>query len=234
MMSQLLISVTSVEEASIALQHAADIIDLKNPAEGALGALPLDTIVEITEFVSRSADGQKKITSATIGDLPMQPELLFNQVMALSSAGVDIIKIGFFVASDGKPSDYQSCLDALASQANTGFGLVAVLFAELVYPETLLPAICKAGFSGIMFDTVHKNGKTVLDYYSVNEMKNIAHDIRHAGLRFGLAGSLNVQHLPLIKTIAPDYIGFRGGVCDAHSRTAALDPDKIKAIRALL
>ena len=40
-MSKLLISVTSAEEALLALEGGADIIDMKNPLEGALGALPL-------------------------------------------------------------------------------------------------------------------------------------------------------------------------------------------------
>ena len=38
---QLLISVCTLDEAKIALAQGADIIDLKNPHAGALGALPL-------------------------------------------------------------------------------------------------------------------------------------------------------------------------------------------------
>jgi len=43
-MTQLLISVTNVEEAQIALNSGADFIDLKDPNGGALGALPLDIV----------------------------------------------------------------------------------------------------------------------------------------------------------------------------------------------
>ncbi|MGB8549761.1 MAG: (5-formylfuran-3-yl)methyl phosphate synthase, partial [Xanthobacteraceae bacterium] len=40
----MLASVTGAEEAEIALEHGADIIDLKDPSEGALRALPLDLV----------------------------------------------------------------------------------------------------------------------------------------------------------------------------------------------
>ena len=39
-----LASVTCLNEAQLVLDANVDIIDLKNPAEGALGALPLETI----------------------------------------------------------------------------------------------------------------------------------------------------------------------------------------------
>ena len=59
-MSQLLISVTSVEEAKLALIHGADIIDLKDPASGALGALPLPIIQAVLALV----DGKKPVSAA--------------------------------------------------------------------------------------------------------------------------------------------------------------------------
>ena len=54
--TQLLISVTSIEEASFALENGADIIDLKDPSAGALGALPIDEIKLIVSFVHNKKD----------------------------------------------------------------------------------------------------------------------------------------------------------------------------------
>ena len=43
-MTALLASVRSVAEAELALAGGADVIDLKDPSQGALGALPLSLI----------------------------------------------------------------------------------------------------------------------------------------------------------------------------------------------
>ena len=232
-MTQFLVSVTSVEEASIAIECGADIIDLKDPQQGALGALPLDVVQTVVAFVDGLGNDGKKTISATIGDLPMIPTLLFERVSVLSKAKVDIIKIGFFQTED-EFCDYQACLDVLKSVADSGVMLVAVLFLEQNYPEWLIEAISKAGFYGVMFDTADKSGKTFLDYFLIEDIKSITKQVQAEKLLFGLAGSLNFQHIPMIKKIQPDYAGFRGGVCVNHQRVSKLDRIKIQEIRKSL
>lgn len=223
-MTQLLISVTSIEEAKIALENGADIIDLKDPGAGALGALPIDQIKLIVAFVN----AQKPI-SATIGDLPMQPDLIVQHVTRLASTNVDIIKIGFF-----ETLDYQPCLDALQIITQTGAKLIAVLFVENTYPAGLIEAIKKAGFIGVMLDTAKKNGLTLIDYYSEQQRKHFAQEVLNYGLSLGLAGSLKLQHVAIAKKINPTYMGFRGGVCAENQRQLSLDAGKIKAIRKIV
>ncbi len=227
-MPQLLISVTSKEEAIIALENGADIIDLKDPHAGALGALSYETIFEITHFIN-----QQKLVSATIGDLPMDTnmdaKLIFNAVEKLVLSGVDFIKIGFFVAKD-----YQAILNRLKPLADAGVNLIAVLFAENNYADKLINDIKNAGFVGIMLDTAEKNGKTFLDYYSSEKRLNFCQNVLRLNLKLGLAGSLNIQHVENIKALKPSYIGFRGGVCEMDKRTAKLDGNKIKALCKLL
>ena len=70
-MTQMLASVVNLEEALIALEAGTDIIDLKNPAQGALGALLLTVIRDIVMALAGAVP-----VSATIGDLPMQPDIL--------------------------------------------------------------------------------------------------------------------------------------------------------------
>ena len=71
-MTQLLISVTDIKEARLALTHGADLIDLKDPRQGALGALPITTIQEVVSFVKAHRAHYQQYTSATVGDLPME------------------------------------------------------------------------------------------------------------------------------------------------------------------
>ena len=224
--TQLLISVTSIEEANFALENGADIIDLKDPSAGALGALPIDQIKLIVSFVHNKKGVSKKITSATIGDLPMQPKLLLEHVLNLTATDVDIIKIGFF-----ETDQYQLCLGALATLTQGGTKLVAVLFAENSYPEHLIESIKAAGFMGVMLDTAKKNGLTLLDYYSVQQRMAFAQKVLSCHLQFGLAGSLKLEHVAMIKALNPTYIGFRGGICNNHQRESSLDVSKIQAIR---
>ncbi len=227
--TQLLISVTTIEEAQIALESGADIIDLKEPSLGALGALSIETIQAIVAYVNNTKNADAKLTSATIGDLPMQPELLLAHVTQLATTGVDIIKIGFF-----QTDEYQPCLDALKPLAQTGTRLIAVFFAETSYPQGLIAAIKHAGFMGIMLDTEKKNGLTLLDYYSQEQREGFAKTVLGYDLQLGLAGSLKLQHVTLIKEMNPSYIGFRGGVCDDNQRNLALDATKIKAVRKIV
>ncbi len=232
-MTKFLVSVTSTEEAMVAIECGADIIDLKDPVQGALGALSMDTVQNIVAFVDALGAHNKKTISATIGDLPMIPTLLFERVSALSKIKVDIVKIGFFQDDDQLP-DYQACLEVLKPDADSGILLIAVLFLEQSYPEWLIDAIINTGFHGVMFDTAHKNGKTFLDYISIKDLKKTAEKIQARKMLFGLAGSLHLQHLPMIRKIEPDYAGFRGGVCVNHQRVAKLDRIKIQEIRKSL
>jgi len=225
-LTQLLISVTTIEEAQVALENGADIIDLKEPSIGALGALPIDTIQAIVAYVKNT---DSKLTSATIGDLPMEPVLLLAHVTQLAATGVDIIKIGFF-----QTDNYQPCLDILKSLVQAGVRLIAVFFAEITYPQGLIAAIKHAGFVGIMLDTSKKNGLTLLDYYSKEQRVIFAKRILEHGLQLGLAGSLRLKHVPLIKELSPNYIGFRGGVCDDNQRGRALDIEKVIAARKIV
>jgi len=230
-MTKILISVTSIEEARLASAGGADIIDLKDPDNGALGALPLDKIAEVVRFVKTQTVYGDKVTSATIGDLPLHPDLIARQAGRLLETEVDIVKIGFFSEPGLQFADYEYCLNGLKALAAKGAKLIAVLFAEHSYPEGLLALIKNAGFYGVMMDTAEKNGATFLDYHSIEFVRTMARTLQDHGLMFGLAGSLKLQHVAGIKEINPDYVGFRGGVCVNNLRNLAIDSDKIRAIR---
>lgn len=224
-MTKLLVSVTSVEEAQLALENGVDMIDLKAPAQGALGALPLEDVREITHYVHTQSQFGTRSVSATIGDLPMDAALIYQRVLEVASAKPDIVKIGFFEADD-----YQSCLDVLKPLARSGMKLIAVFFAEYHYPENLIAAIADAGFYGLMIDTAHKNGETFMRYISAEKMKVLSAHIQERGLVFGLAGSLRIEHVAQVKRYSPAYIGFRGGVSMHLQRSMQLDAEKVRAV----
>lgn len=231
-MTQLLISVSGIDEAAIALDKGVNIIDLKHPAKGALGALEPETIQAITKLV-RSRNASRLIT-ATIGDLPMQPDLLKNAVAKLATLDVDVIKIGFFNVDTEPDKIYAVCIEALRQLTSQGVKLVAVMFAEMTYPAGLIQMLKKAGFYGVMMDTAHKNGASLLDTLTYQELEEFVTISKASDLQTGLAGSLKLTHIPVLKQLMPDYIGLRGGVCDADERVNSLSASKVEVARELL
>ena len=101
-MSGLLASVRSTAEASLAAKHGADIIDLKDPGSGALGALPVNTVRTIVQVL----DGVRPV-SATIGDIAFRAELIRPAILSMAETGVDRIGSFWLAASIrtlGRPS----------------------------------------------------------------------------------------------------------------------------------
>ena len=94
-MTRMLASVANLEEALLVLQAGADLIDLKAPAAGALGALPPEAVRQIVTAVA----GRRPV-SATIGDLPMEPARVLEAAREMAATVVDFVKVGFFPGGD--------------------------------------------------------------------------------------------------------------------------------------
>jgi dihydroneopterin aldolase len=221
-MTKLLASVRSALEARQAIAGGADIIDLKEPANGALGRLPEATIGEILRAVTG-----RRPTSATIGDMALSPRPVLDAVRHMAAAGVDIVKFGVF---DG---DVPGTLAALATAARSGVRLVAVLFADRSPDFDLIDRCADAGLYGIMLDTADKRSGRLTTHLSRAELARFVRRGRDRGQLTGLAGSLSPQDVPDLLTLSPDYLGFRSALA-AGGRTGELDPAAVARVRALL
>ncbi len=223
-MTMMLASVRSLDEALIALDGGADLIDLKEPSRGALGALDHAAV-----RICVQAIGGRRPVSATIGDLPsMDPQSMTAAVERMAATGVDFIKIGFF--SHPQAFDCANALSKLASRAR----LVAVLFADETYDLALVDKLAGNGFSGAMLDTAHKTGKTLRDWRTENELEEFVTRGRNRQLLTGLAGSLRREDIPQFLAIGPDYLGFRGALCRNGNRGQVLDQEAFAAMRAAI
>ena len=219
----MLASVTSVEEALIALDAGVDMIDLKNPSAGALGALEPALVKRIVLEIDR-----RRMVSATIGDLAMEPSLIVKATKMMIETGVDVVKIGFF-----GQRNYIDCLEALKSlSANNK--LIAVLFADENPDFSLLPLIAEAGFYGVMLDTANKSNGHLLSYLSVDELLEFVTCSLALRLETGLAGSIQAGHIKALRGIKPSYLGFRGALCEHNKRVLGLDPIKVLNIKNML
>ncbi len=221
-MTGFLASVTSVDEARMVMD-AADIIDLKNPAKGALGALPHEVIEGVVRFV----DGRKPV-SATVGDLPMSPDALRIAVGAMADTGVDIVKVGFF-GNKG----HQECARALADLTGC-CKIVAVLFADQQPDFLLLDTLAASGFYGSMLDTADKTAGNLYHFLDEDLLRQFVDTGKCRNLLTGLAGSLRLSDIACAVKIDPDYLGFRGALCRGHVRQAVLDAGRIGAVAEML
>lgn len=221
-MTRLLASVRTPDEAERAIAGGADIIDLKEPSQGALGRLPDETIAAI-----RQAVAGRRPTSATIGDRPLAPAPVLAAVRAMAATGVDIVKLGMFAG------DAEATLAALGAAARDGIRLVAVLFADRA-PDLALVARCaEVGFYGVMLDTADKSGGPLPRHLSEATLAQFIAAARRNRLLAGLAGSLSARDVPLLLPLRPDYLGFRSALT-AGGRDAPLDREAVARLRALL
>jgi uncharacterized protein (UPF0264 family) len=218
-MTGFLASVTNIGEARIALEAGVDIVDLKNPAKGALGALPIATLEEIVRFV----DGRVPV-SATVGDLPMRPSILCDGIEVAAATGVDIVKIGFF--GEGQHGE---CVQSLAHLARSK-KIVAVMFADQKPDFRLLPLLADSGFYGVMLDTADKAAGGLRSWLSEADLQYFVSAARTYGLLTGLAGSLRKADIPLLAQLGADYLGFRSALCADNQRKNTIDPERVAAV----
>lgn len=222
-MTGMLASVNSVEEALLVLHAQVDIIDLKQPEHGALGALDTETVQQIVQVIDHRCP-----ISATIGDLPAQPELVFFAASVMATTGVDYIKIGFFPGGDWLATIRK--LMPLATQHQ----LIAVLFADTNLDLSIISILKLAGFKGVMLDTMNKGKGSLTKIMGSKEICQFVMLAKKHKLLCGLAGSLRRGDVPELLSLKPDYLGFRGALCHASERTASLNPSAIITINQLI
>lgn len=222
-MALLLASVASPDEADLALAWGADILDLKDPALGALGAWSLEAV----RVAVRRIDGRRPV-SATVGDLPMQPALLAEAATRMAASGVDFVKIGFFAGGD-----HDACAAALGVVARSGARIVAVLMADQQPRFALLDRLAAAGLQGAMLDTADKSAGSLRHHLDDRTLTRFVAAARRRSLLTGLAGSLALDDIAPLAALGPDYLGFRGALCRG-GRSASLDRPAFRSVRRAL
>ncbi len=222
-MTWLLASVRDLAEAELAWAGGAELVDLKDPDRGALGAWPEG---ELRRAVAHL--GERAVLSATTGDLPMEPAGLVTAARATAATGVAYVKVGFFAGGD-----HAACAEALAAVAADGARLVAVLMADQRPDLDLLPRLAAAGFAGAMLDTADKRAGGLRRHMGDTALARFVVTAQAQGLLCGLAGSLGLADIPPLAALGPDYLGFRGALCRGD-RTGSLDPQALATVRKAL
>lgn len=225
----LLASVATLAEMDAAIAGGADIVDLKDPAKGALGAWP-DAALVAAVARWRALPPGAPLLSATIGDHVPEPQPLKAAAARVAATGVPLVKIGFALTPATGPDALAACLSALAPLARA-HRLIGVLFADLAPDLAVARAFARAGFAGVMLDTADKSAGGLRAHLDDRALGAFIAAARGHGLMSGLAGSLALADAAPLAALGPDYLGFRGALC-AQGRTGALDPARLAAVRA--
>ena len=218
---RLLVSPMNIEEARKALEGGADILDVKNPKEGSLGA----NFPWAIRAVADLAKGRVPV-SATIGDLDFKPGTASLAALGAAASGAQFIKVGLLGVKT--PVQAEEMLQAIV-RAVKDFDrekkVVASGYSDYarvgsISPMLLPAAAAKAGADLVMVDTAVKDGRPTFDFMSEQDLADFI-NLGHAnGLEVALAGSIGFPHLDLLKRLNPDIIGVRGIVCGGDRKSA--------------
>jgi uncharacterized protein (UPF0264 family) len=232
----LLISPDSVEEAldcAKAAEHL-DIVDVKKPDEGSLGANFPWVIREVRDAVP--AD---KPVSATVGDVPYKPGTVAQAALGAAVSGATYIKVGLYGCTTPEQaiSIMRGVVRAVKDYRPDAF-VVASGYADAhrigsVNPLALPDIALHSGADAAMLDTAIKDGTRLFDHVPPQvcaEFVRLAHD---ADLLAALAGSVRQEDLATLTRIGTDIVGVRGAVCEGGDRNRGrIQPHLVAAFRA--
>ncbi len=227
---QLLISPESFEEAASIMDCGMDIVDVKNVKEGSLGAqFPWETqkVVELAR-----SRGVK--TSATLGDLPYKPGTAALAAYGAALCGVTYIKAGLHGLNTYEQArDMMEAVRRAVRMVSEDADVVASGYADYrrfngLNTSDLVRAARDTQCDVVMVDTAIKDGRTLFDALSLDEIRDFVRMGHEAGLRVALAGSLKADQASLLFDLDPDIIGVRGAVCEGKDRATAISPEKTR------
>ena len=216
---KLLISPADEKEAVEAIVGGADIIDVKNPKEGALGASFPWVISQIRKITPATIE-----VSCAIGDVPNLPCAVSLAALGAATTGVDYVKVGLYGVKTKEEAVYlMQGVTKAVKDFNSAVKVVATGYADAerigsVNP-LLVPDIAHDAEADVaMIDTAVKDGKNLFAFLTADQLRRFV-SIAHAyGLKTALAGSLGKKDLSTVYALGADIIGLRGAACTSGDR----------------
>lgn len=228
---RLLVSVVSAQEARHALAGGADIIDVKDPREGALGAPSPGVLTEVVRVVGSAAP-----VSVALGDMPDLPHTAALAARGAALAGADYVKVGLRGVRELDRA--VAVMSAVADAVGREAAVIAAAYADAdaLDPPAFAPAwlpelVERTGIAGALVDTCVKDGRGLYGWLSESELADLIARTRAAGASFAVAGQLTRDQLCRVRV---DIVGVRSAVCRGGDRTGELDSELVAAAIAEL
>ena len=216
---KLLISPINEAEAQEAAAGGADIVDVKNPKEGSLGASYPWIIRKIRQAAPRGI-----AVSCALGDVPNLPGSVSLAALGAATLGVDYIKVGLYGLKTPKEAVFllqQVC--KAAKDCNPAVRIAAAGYADAqkigALNPMLIPEIVYTAEADVaMLDTAVKDGTNLFSHLTAEQLRLFVTSAQGFGLQAALAGSLRRQDLPVVYGLGADIAGLRGAACTGSDR----------------
>ena len=231
---KVIVSPASLDEVEVVLEEGADVLDLKNPAEGSLGA-PLPCEVRSAAALARR---RRVPLSVALGDLAFRPGTAALAAFGAACAGAEYVKVGLHeVASRAEATALLEAVVQAVRAASPDVRVVAAGYADRarcggLAPGDLVRAARASGCRVALLDTAVKDGRSLLDVLEPEDLREFTRAARAEGLHSALSGSLRVEHLSHIARAGPDFVGVRGGVCEDGERRGRISRARLRAFLA--
>jgi uncharacterized protein (UPF0264 family) len=229
---KLLVSVVDADEARVAVEAGVDIVDVKNPAEGSLGAPAPGVIGRVREVVPPG-----RLVSAAIGDLPNLPGTAALAALGAARSGAAYVKVGLWGTS--VTDEAVAVLRAVRDAVDGGAAVIAAAYADAervpgrpLPPGDVVEAARRAGAGGCLLDTAVKDGRGLFEWLTPDALEALVDEGHAAGLEMALAGALRAEDLSLVRSTGADIAGVRAAACRDGRRAAPLDAERIGRLRA--
>jgi (5-formylfuran-3-yl)methyl phosphate synthase len=230
---QLLVSVRSADEVEPAVAGGAEIIDAKEPANGALGALSPATLVQVALRVPRNQQ-----LSVALGDVTSVEQViaLVDQLELPARTAPTYVKLGFAGVRSAKTMhELLSTAVQRAALHSSRLSIIAVAYADAARvpalpAEVVVQVATDAGARGVLMDTHLKDAIRLLDWLPPESLADWVSVARASGLLAGVAGALKPDDVAAVAVAHPDVIGFRGAACES-GRLSRISRDRVAMLR---
>jgi len=232
----LLVSVRNAAEAAVALEGGADIIDVKEPNRGSLGAADAATIAEVVQ----SVNGRAPVTAA-LGELVELVSLQKGNDWTRLPTGVSLFKIGLAgcALSGDWRSRWRRAIHSVASTASESEAQpVAVVYADwqaagAPQPGEVLAAASELECAALLIDTWNKSNGSLFDLWGRECLAGFLAEVRWQNLAVVLAGSLSREDISAAVSLRPNLIAVRGAACEG-GRTGTVAAHCVRELKVAI
>lgn len=223
----LLVSVRSAAEAQLAIEAGVDLLDLKEPSAGALGAVNESVMPDVV----RLAAGRVPVSAALGELLDFEPTATH-----ASMSGLSYVKLG--LAGCRGIANWKSVWSAAIASLPAGIAAVAVAYADADRADApsvtdVLSNGAALGCKAFLLDTYDKEGGDLFVHIGQKDLASLLDDARSAGVLSVIGGSLSPETIPIAAALQPDFVAVRGAVCRG-GRRGNLDPQKMRNLSQLV